>query len=80
MKATVTEQECVESASLWAVMKAHSWDGLEVAGLPLRAPPDGPCKFIPIFHTREQAIAFDDGCDEHVTELTIGKKSDKETE
>jgi len=76
------------SYSMWAVMKAQPWDSLKVEGLPLRpmqvplrAPPDGPSKFIALFDTREQAVAFDDGCEEHVIELTLGKKlNNKETE
>lgn len=46
--ATITRRYCV--------MKAHNWACITVAGFPMRPPPDGPCAFIPIFDTREQAI------------------------
>lgn len=60
--------------NLWAVMKAQSWDSLSVwNGLPLRAPKEGPHKFIPVFNTREQAVAFDES-EEHVVMLTLAKK------
>lgn len=60
--------------TLWAVMKAQSWDSLSVwNGLPLRAPKEGPHKFIPVFNTREQAVAFDES-EEHVVMLTLAKK------
>lgn len=63
------KREAACSASMWAVMKARSWESLEVMGLSLRAPKDGPCKFIPLFETRAQAVAFDGGCEDHVREV-----------
>lgn len=56
-------------AALWAVMKAHTWDSLEAAGFPLRSPLEGPHRFIPVFNTREQAVAWA-GSEEHVAMLT----------
>jgi hypothetical protein len=64
-----SEEAC--SASMWAVMKAYSWESLEVMGLSLRAPAHGPCKFIPLFETWAQAVAFDDGCEDHVREIRL---------
>lgn len=52
----------------WCVMKAHGWDGLTVAGIPMQAPKEGPQRFIPVFDTREQAVAWA-GTDEHVYAL-----------
>lgn len=42
----------------YAVMRAIAWDGIEVHGIPMQAPPDGPQRFIPVFDTQEQAIDF----------------------
>jgi len=63
-------------SALWAVMKAHTWDSIEAAGFPLRCPVEGPHRFIPVFNTREQAVAWA-GSDEHVAMLMpIEKLSD----
>lgn len=61
-----SEADC--SASMWAVMKAQSWASIEVLGIPMRAPFDEPCGFIPLFETRKQAVAWDNGCEDHVVE------------
>lgn len=53
----------------YCVMKAHNWACITVAGFPMLPPSDGPCAFIPIFDTREQAIAWDNGCAYHVFAL-----------
>lgn len=42
----------------YAVMRAIAWDGIEVHGFPMQSPPDGPQRFIPVFDTEEQAVAF----------------------
>jgi hypothetical protein len=56
-------------SALWAVMKAHAWDSITTAhGIPLMCPPEGPHRFIPVFNTREQAVAWA-GSDEHVAML-----------
>ena len=52
----------------WCVMKAHGWDCLTVAGIPMQAPKEGPQHFIPVFDTREQAVAWA-GTEEHVYAL-----------
>jgi len=52
----------------WGVMKAHGWESLKVNGFPLRAPADGPDYFIPLFNSREQAVAWAGG-DERVYEF-----------
>lgn len=62
-----SEADC--SDSMWAVMKAQSWDSIEVMGIPMRAPEDGPCRFIPLFETRAQAVAWDNGCEDHIREV-----------
>lgn len=56
-------------SALWAVMKAHPWDSITTAhGIPLMCPPEGPHRFIPVFDTREQAVAWA-GTDEDVAML-----------
>jgi hypothetical protein len=42
----------------YAVMRAIAWEGIEAGGIPMAAPPGGPQRFIPVFDTREQAVAF----------------------
>jgi hypothetical protein len=54
----------------WAVMRAHTWERITVNGLMLKPPPEGPHRFIPLFETRDQAIAWA-GSDEHVTPLVV---------
>ena len=43
---------------LWAVMRAERWDALEIRGFPIRAPDIGPQRFIPVFNTKAEAIAW----------------------
>lgn len=63
----ITEQ------SFWVVMKAHTWDSVTTAhGVPLICPNEGPHRFIPVFNTREQAVAWA-GSDEHVVKVTTNK-------
>jgi len=52
----------------WCVMKAHGWANLSVAGIEMAAPKEGPQHFIPVFDTREQAVAWA-GTEEHVYAL-----------
>ena len=52
----------------WCVMKAHGWQNLSVAGISMQAPAEGPQHFIPVFDTREQAVAWA-GTEEHVFAL-----------
>lgn len=63
-------------SEFWAVMKAHAWDSITTAhGIPLMCPPEGPHRFIPVFTTREQAVAWA-GDDEHVVML-VQNSTDK---
>ena len=61
----------VSEYPLWAVMLAHTFEKSLTGpmGLPVRAPAEGPHGFIPLFFTREQAVAWAGG-DEQVAELT----------
>lgn len=52
----------------WCVMKAHGWQNLSVAGIAMKPPAEGPQHFIPVFDTREQAVAWS-GTEEHVYAL-----------
>lgn len=46
----------------YAVMKAMAFTSLQTEnGIGCRTPSEGPQRFIPVFDTREQAIAFADG-------------------
>lgn len=60
---------------MFAVMKAHKWSAVHIAGdVPLAAPDNGPQRFIPIFDTREQAVAFTEGDETHIVKLeTVDK-------
>lgn len=61
--------EADRSASMWAVMRAQSLACIEINGIPMRATAGGPCRFIPLFETRAQAVAWDNGCEDHVREV-----------
>jgi hypothetical protein len=39
-------------------MRACSWQSVEVNGIPLTSPPNGPQRYIPVFDTQEQAIEW----------------------
>ena len=56
--------------TLWAVMKAYGWGSITAGSFPLTCPPEGPHKFIPVFNTREQAVAWA-GSDAGVSEIEI---------
>ena len=43
---------------MWAVMKAHAWDSMICNGWPVACPPAGPHRFIPVFDTRAEAVAW----------------------
>lgn len=43
---------------MWAVMKAHSFSGLVANGIPLKPSPGEPSHFIPLFASREKAVAW----------------------
>lgn len=53
----------------WCVMKAHGWQNLSVAGVAMAAPKEGPQRFIPVFDTREQAVAWSNNDETHVYAL-----------
>ena len=61
----------VSEYPLWAVMLAHTFEKSMRGplGIPVQAPKEGPHGFIPLFFTRDQAVAWAGG-DEHVAELT----------
>ncbi len=61
----------VSEYPLWAVMLAHTFEKSMKGplGIPVHAPKEGPHGFIPLFFTREQAVAWAGG-DEHIAELT----------
>lgn len=58
------------SKELWCVMKNYKWSTLSIQGFDLSLKQLGSVGFIPIFDNREQAVAWDDGSDEHVFRLT----------
>jgi hypothetical protein len=39
-------------------MKAYDWSMVTGDGLRFYPPPEGPHRFIPLFNTREQAVAW----------------------
>lgn len=56
---------------MWAVMKAQSFSSIEINGIPLSVPANKnlPTAFIPLFETREQAVAFDNGSGAHIAKV-----------
>ena len=77
MKQHKTKETAASGSALWAVMKAHAWDSITAQGYPLMSPPEGPQRFIPVFETREQAIAWADS-DEHVAMLMPKVSDDRQ--
>ena len=60
----------VSEYPMWAVMCAHKWSSVTTAfGMPVHGPKEGPHGFIPLFFTREQAIAWA-GEERYVVQLT----------
>jgi hypothetical protein len=57
---------------MWAVMKAQSFADLKFMGMSVAVAPGSPAKFIPLFDTRAEAVAFDGGSDEYVRECKVG--------
>ena len=55
---------------LYAVMKAQPWSSIKVIGYPITPPAEGPHRFIPMFYTREQAVAWCGGDDTHVAQMS----------
>ena len=65
---------------MWAVMKAVEVQ-INVPGVgPIDACAGvgGPRYYMPLFDTREQAVAFDAGSDRHVREVGIVMRTDTE--
>ena len=67
----VTAHHQEGNRSLWAVMKAYPWSDIKVEGVLLQGPPEGPHRLVPLFRSRELAVAWA-GSDEHVVELILG--------
>lgn len=67
-KNRATGQEARPGDVMWAVMKAHAWDAMTCNGWPVACPPEGPHRFIPVFNTRSQAVAWA-GSDKHVVAM-----------
>lgn len=42
----------------YAVMRAIAWEGIEAGGIPMASPPGAPQRFVPVFDTQEQAVAW----------------------
>ena len=61
----------VSEYPLWAVMFAHKFEKCMTGpmGMRVKVPSDGPQGFIPLFYTREQAVAWAGG-EEQVVALT----------
>ena len=53
---------------MWVVMAGQGWETIVVNGFPIIAPKEGPHGYIPIFKTREQAVAWN-GSEDNVREL-----------
>lgn len=60
-------------AEFWAVMKAYPLSAIEamtpLGPVPLEPPRDGPSRFIPLFDTYEQAVAWNGGCTDHIVRM-----------
>jgi len=54
---------------MYGVMKAYSWKSIEIPGVNIIPPIDGPQHFIPIFDTYSQALKFTDGDKTNIVEM-----------
>lgn len=65
----MTKRKLRKPETWWVVMKRYTLASLEVHGIALSSPPDEPQAFLPLFETKEQAVAFEDGDDTYVREM-----------
>jgi hypothetical protein len=56
---------------MWVVMTAYLWSNVTVNGMPMRSPADGPQRFMPVFESREQAVAWNNGCEDNVSIVRV---------
>lgn len=54
--------------TFWVVMRAHKWNAIKVGPYHIAAKQAGPQRFIPVFDTKAQAVAWA-GSDEYVYEI-----------
>ena len=64
---------------MWAVFKAYSWSSITLSAyngtLALSTPAEGPQRFIPLFDTKEQALAFTNGDDTNIFQVELRRDS-----
>ena len=58
---------------MWVVMIVSGWDLLTINGIQTTPPKEGPHAVLPLFNTREQAVAWN-GSEDNVHELELKTK------
>ncbi len=61
-------------STAWIVSRAWPFSAMTIAGRPAKAEPGGPERFIPVFSTRAEAVAWYGKDDDSIQPLTLGDK------
>ncbi len=67
--------DSTETISRFVVMRLHGWDSIDINGRKLSPQPGGPCGFIPVFMTLEEAEAAKGDGPGDVFEMKFSKKT-----
>jgi len=60
-----------QAKSYWAVMTAQQFTDIKTEiGMPIQPPPEGPQRYIPVFDTKQQAVAWN-GSERGVKEVIV---------
>lgn len=67
----MTTSTDTRQATYWVVLVLRMWSALEVLGtsLPDDLGPGQPCGWMPVYHTRDEAVAYADGDESRVFEV-----------
>jgi hypothetical protein len=61
-------------STAWIVSRAWPFSAMTIAGQPAKAEPGGPERFILVFNTRAEAVAWYGKDDDSIQPLTLGDK------
>jgi hypothetical protein len=61
-------------STAWIVSRTWPFSAMTIAGRPAKAEPGGPERFIPVFNTRAEAVAWYGKDDASIQPLKLGDK------
>ena len=61
-------------STAWIVLRAWPFSAMTIAGRPAKTEPGGPERFIPVFNTRAEAVAWYGKDDDSIRPLKLGDK------